>query len=99
MTDSGVTITHAGDERGGEYTAYVDGAAQTGELTWRAAGPDVRIATHTGVPDALRGRGVAARLVDALVADAREQGFRIVPACSYVAAQFERHPEWAALRA
>jgi predicted GNAT family acetyltransferase len=38
---------------------------------------------------------VAQLLVEALIADAREQGFRIVPQCSYVAAQFRRHPDWA----
>ena len=47
----------------------------------------------------MRGGGVAQLLVEALVADAREQGFRIVPQCSYVAAQFRRHPEWADLLA
>jgi hypothetical protein len=38
-------------------------------------------------------------LVDAMVADAREQGFKVGPACSYVAAKFDQHPEWADLRA
>lgn len=99
MTKPEVTITHEGDERGGEYTAHIAGMEQTGELTWRAQGPDARVATHTGVPAEMRGLGIAAQLVDALIADAREQGFRIVPACSYVAAQFARHPEWAQLRA
>ena len=47
----------------------------------------------------MAGRGVAAKLVEALIADARAEGFRIVPACSYVAAAFARHPEWADLRA
>jgi predicted GNAT family acetyltransferase len=37
---------------------------------------------------------VAARLVEALVADARTEGFKIEPKCSYVAASFTRHPEW-----
>ena len=41
---------------------------------------------------------MAARLVEAMVADARTEGFRIVPACSYVEAAFRRHPEWADLR-
>ena len=67
-------------------------------LTWRALGP-LRIADHTFVPPAMRGAGVAQQLVEALVADARAQGFKIVPQCSYVEAQFRRHPEWADLLA
>jgi predicted GNAT family acetyltransferase len=47
----------------------------------------------------MRGQGVAQVLVEALVADARAQGFKIVPQCSYVAALFRRHPEWADLLA
>ncbi|MBC7158941.1 MAG: N-acetyltransferase, partial [Porphyrobacter sp.] len=46
-----------------------------------------------------RGKGIAMKLVEALVADAREQGFTIEPQCSYVVAAFRRHPEWADLRA
>jgi hypothetical protein len=33
------------------------------------------------------------------IADARSQHFTIDPQCSYVAAQFDSHPEWADLRA
>ena len=62
-------------------------------------GGPVRVAEHTLVPPAIGGRGVAGRLVEALIADAQAEHFRIDPACSYVAAQFKRHPEWAALRA
>jgi predicted GNAT family acetyltransferase len=52
------------------------------------------IADHTGVPEALKGRGVGQALVEALVADARAQGFTIVPLCPFVRAQYARHPEW-----
>lgn len=92
-----VTITRhdAGDS--GEYHAHLADSGQIGRLTWVRRGT-ARVAEHTLVPDAIGGRGVAARLVEALVADARAQGFTIVPACSYVAAQFKRHPEWADLR-
>ncbi|MEE3217561.1 MAG: GNAT family N-acetyltransferase [Pseudomonadota bacterium] len=38
-------------------------------------------------------------MVAALIADARSENFTIIPSCSYVAAQFDRHPEWADLRA
>lgn len=99
MSRPQVTITHEGDNSRGEYTAHIDGVTATGELTWRAQGEGVRVATHTGVPREARGAGVAGKLVDALITDAREHGFRIVPACSYVAKQFDEHPEWADLRA
>ena len=82
----------------GAYRAVVPGTPHIAELTWLARG-GTRIATHTFVPPAARGRGIARQLVEALVADAREQGFRIDPRCSYVAVQFRRHPDWAELMA
>lgn len=94
-----VTITHHAQPSGGLYLAHVAGESATGSLEWEPRVDGARIATHTVVPPAIGGRGVAARLVERLVADARGQGFRIVPQCSYVAAMFDRHPEWTDLDA
>lgn len=88
--------------RAGEYQIRVPGVATPARLTWIAhSGPDgeVRVAEHTLVPRELEGQGLAGQLVRALIADAADQGFRIEPQCSYVAAQFARHPDWANLRA
>jgi predicted GNAT family acetyltransferase len=98
MAIDGIEITHQGSEARGEYRAEVPGSDAVGRLTWVARG-NARIADHTLVPPEIGGKGIAAALVDALVADAKSQGFKIVPACSYVAAQFKRHPEWSDLLA
>ncbi len=79
---------------GGRYVMEAGGAEA--ELTFRRAG-DIVTADHTFVPVAARGAGAGHALVERLVADARAEGFRIRPACSYVAAAARRHPEWAAL--
>ena len=92
-----IEITRSDEGTHGAYRAELPGA-RAAELTWRARG-NARVANHTFVPPELRGRGIAQQLVEALVADARAQGFRIVPQCSYVDALFRRHPEWAELRA
>lgn len=91
-----ITITRQDGGKAGEYHARIAGHAAVGRLTWVQHGA-VRAAEHTLVPPEIGGRGVAARLVEALVADARAEGFRIDPQCSYVAAAFRRHPEWADL--
>lgn len=96
---SQVTVTHDDQGSGGRYTAEVEGSEHTGHLDWIARGEGVRAAVHTLVPPAIGGRGVAAELVKAMVADAKAQGFKIVPACSYVDAAFRRHKEWGELRA
>ena len=91
-----VTITREDtDARHGRYVARIAGIDAEAELTFTRQGPDRVIADHTGAPQALRGTGAAGALVDAMVADARKSGFRIVPRCSYVAARFAQHPEWA----
>lgn len=94
-----VSITHEDHGSHGVYHATVAGEDAQGVLTWREAAPGVVVADHTLVPTAIGGRGVALRLVEALIADARERDWKIVPACSYVAAQFRRHPDWADLLA
>lgn len=96
---SEVTISHHEREDGGEYVAATDDAPQRGRLEWESRGDNVRVATHTLVPPPIAGRGIAARLVEAMVADAREQGFKIDPQCSYVAAKFGDNPDWSDLRA
>ena len=82
----------------GAYLATDASGTEAGKLTWTLR-DGARDAQHTIVPSHMRGHGIAARLVDALIEDARREGFSISPSCSYVAAQFERHPEWADLRA
>jgi hypothetical protein len=47
----------------------------------------------TWVPAPERGRHVAARLVTAALAHARERGYRIVPSCWYVRRWIDAHPE------
>ncbi len=54
---------------------------------------------HTGVPVPISGRGIAARLVQAALDLAREQGWKVVPACSYAEAYMDKHPEYGDLRA
>ena len=93
---SDITITRHGRGAAGEYRAAVAGSSAVGRLTWVQHGA-VRAAEHTLVPPEIGGRGVAAKLVEALVADAREHRFKIDPVCSYVAAAFKRHPSWADL--
>jgi len=94
----GITITKHDHGGSGEYRAHLADSDHVGRLTWVERG-DVHIADHTLVPPEIGGQGVAARLVEALIADARENGFKIEPMCSYVAVAFKRHPEWADLRA
>lgn len=55
--------------------------------------------THTVVPPALEGRGIAAALVEAALRWAQAEGLQVDPACSYVRGYFQRHPEWRSLLA
>lgn len=54
---------------------------------------DQAIFTHTEVPPADEGQGVASTLVRAALEDTRRRGLKIVPACSFVVAFVRRHPE------
>ncbi|HUH59769.1 MAG TPA: GNAT family N-acetyltransferase [Candidimonas sp.] len=53
--------------------------------------------THTGVPEALGGRGIAADLTKCALDTARAEGWKVRPLCSYAAAYIRRHQEYADL--
>ena len=77
----------------GRYVLTQDGVEA--ELTFSIASPTLVIADHTAVPDTFRGTGAGLRLVERLVADAKSEGFKIVPLCPFVNAQRAKHPDWA----
>ena len=77
----------------GRYVVSVDG--HEAELTYSVASPTLVIADHTGVPEAIRGTGAGLKLVERLVADARAEGFKIMPLCPFVNRARSKHPEWA----
>ena len=93
-----LTITHHDEGVRGEYRARLAGSPHVGRMTWVRHG-DARLVDHTLVPPQIGGRGIAARLVEAIVTDARAHGFKVLPECSYVVAAFDNHPEWADIRA
>lgn len=49
------------------------------------------IFTHTFVPSALRGQGIAEQIIRYALDDARSKGLKVTPACSYVARFIDRN--------
>jgi len=60
-------------------------------LEYERSGPRLAI-THTFVPPALRGRGLAEALMQAAIALAQAERLAIDPVCSYAARYLEKHP-------
>ena len=80
----------------GSFQTTVDGLQC--EADYRLAGRVMTI-THTGVPAALGGRGIAAALTKAALDHARAAGWTVRPACSYARTYIERHPDMQSLLA
>jgi hypothetical protein len=50
--------------------------------------------THTEVPPALSGRGVASRLIKGALEQARAKRLKVVAKCPFVSAYLGKHPEF-----
>ncbi len=70
-----------------QFFTVIDG--QRCRLDYQRQGDRVLI-THTLVPAALGGRGIAAELTRSAIAWIRAQGLTVVPVCSYAARYLER---------
>jgi predicted GNAT family acetyltransferase len=76
-----------------EHRFEVDVGGELSVADYEQRGTDM-IMTHTFVPPALRGQGIAEKMVRVALEFARTERLRVVPACSYVAAFIKRHPEF-----
>ncbi len=71
------------------FTTDVDGSRA--HLDYTLAGSVMTI-THTRVPEAIGGRGIAAELMRAALSAARASGWSVEAACSYAVAYMAKHP-------
>ncbi len=70
------------------YELLVDGHLYIAD--YRREGERLLI-THVEVPEALRGQGVAAKLMAGVVDDADARGLTLVPICPYAVAYLKRN--------
>jgi predicted GNAT family acetyltransferase len=66
---------------------------ETAFANYRLA-PGKVIITHTETPRALRGRGIASRVVQGALEQIRADGMKVIAGCSFVADYLEKHPEF-----
>lgn len=59
----------------------------------------VRVITHVETPLSARGKGAAARLMAAIVEDARARNYKIIGRCSYAVAYLQRNRDTADVQA
>jgi predicted GNAT family acetyltransferase len=90
-------IDHQEKAGGGRFVSETPHGAA--ELVYETGADGELILLHTYVPPAARGRNLARALVEKAVETARQKSVKVDPECSYAARLFERHAEWADLRA
>jgi len=93
MTES-LTIRH--DQIGKQFEVLVEG--NRAYLSYMDLGKQTIDIYRTFVPDALRGRGLAAALTEQALRFAEDRGYTVIPSCSYVERYMERRQREAATK-
>ena len=81
-----LSIRH--DQAGKQFEVTVDGSRAY--LSYMELGKQTIDIYRTFVPDALRGRGVAAALTEQALQFAEGRGYTVIPSCSYVERYMQR---------
>lgn len=73
---------------------YDAGDGYYGVVAYRHTGNGDLIITHTEIPEELEGKGVASRMMKAVLEDIEAQGRKVIPQCPFSRNYIQRHPEW-----
>ena len=82
-------VIHNPDEN--RFELKVDGKLAL--LEYQLSGNNI-IFTHTEVPPALEGRGLANQLAFAALEYAKDQGYKVQPLCPFVKLYIKKHEEY-----
>jgi predicted GNAT family acetyltransferase len=87
-----MNIQHQSD---GHRGSFVFGEANNtlAEMVYVMAGPKKMIIEHTEVDESLRGQGVGAKLLEALVDFVRKEEIKVIPLCPFANATFKKRPD------
>lgn len=80
------------DEKGNGRFLITDGAEQVAEMVVHISDEYLTV-YHTEVSPKAEGKGLASKLLAAMVDHARTKNLQVIPLCPYVHAQFKRHPD------
>ena len=89
MSQEDVSVSNEGARQ--RYEIAVGGQL-AGFVQYRAV-PGALELVHTEVLPQYEGRGIAGRVAQFALDDARRQGRQVLPSCSYIARYIERRPE------
>ena len=85
-----ITLNLNEENQGAFYVMY--SGEQAGEMAVSVSGGHLTV-YHTEVAEKFEGKGLAKKLLAAMVDYARSNRLKVTPLCPYVHAQFKRHPE------
>ena len=49
---------------------------------------------HSEVPEALRGKGYGSVMMEAVLKAIEQEGYKVIPVCSYIKSYMSKHNEW-----
>ena len=86
-----LSVSHQEGARRGSFFIEQDGK-RLAEMTYARNEPQLVTIDHTKVDPSLEGKGIGRKLLDEAVRWARETHTKVIPTCSYAAAQFAKDP-------
>lgn len=85
-------IQHQFDGKKGWF--YLEqGGKQVAEMVYVMAGPKKLIIEHTEVDESLKGQGIGAQLLEALVDYVRKEKIKVLPLCPFAKATFQKRKD------
>ena len=85
-------IQHQSDGRRGSFFLE-EGDKRIAEMVYVMAGPKKMIIEQTEVDESLRGQGVGAKLLEALVDFVRKEEIKVIPLCPFASATFKKRAD------
>ncbi|WP_296698620.1 GNAT family N-acetyltransferase [Algoriphagus sp.] len=82
-------IQHQFDGKRGSFFVE-EGARRFAEMVYVMAGPKKMIIEHTEVDEFLKGQGIGAKLLEALVDYVRKEEIKVLPLCPFAKATFKK---------